>query len=155
MRILAALFLSMAIASCEAPSTTPTQTQAELSVSQEWAAPTPAGVDVSAGYMTISNGTAAEDRLLSATSPRADRVEIHEMSMDGAVMRMRPVETLSIAPGQEVELAPGSMHLMFYGVSEPFAEGQDIPLQLTFATAGTIDVSLPVRRGAPDGHGAH
>lgn len=155
MRSLVALLFSLAIASCGAPSTTPTQAAAELSVTQAWAAPTPAGVDVSAGYLNISNDTASEDRLLSATSPRAERVEIHEMSMDGAVMRMRQVETLSIAPGQRVELAPGGMHLMFYGVNEPFAEGQDIPLQLTFETGGIVDVSLPVRRGAPEGHNAH
>jgi copper(I)-binding protein len=64
------------------------------------------------------------------------------------------VERLEIAAGESVQLAPGGRHLMFYGVSEPFAEGQTIDVQLVFETAGTIDVSLPVRRGAPESHAA-
>lgn len=124
-----------------------------LDVRDAWAAPTPGGIDVSAGYLTIANNTGAEDRLLSVTSPRAERVEIHEMSMDGAVMQMRQVTALAVAPGTEATLAPGGMHLMFIGVTQPFQEGESIPAQLTFEHAGVRDVTLPVRRGAPDmGH---
>ncbi|MEQ1819302.1 MAG: copper chaperone PCu(A)C [Terricaulis sp.] len=127
--------------------------EAALTVHDAWAAPTPAGVDVAAGYLTISNHTRAADRLLSATSPRAERVEIHEMTMNGAVMQMRAVERLEIAAGQDVQLGPGGMHLMFFGVTEPFAQGQTIPVHLVFETAGAVDVDLPVnRRGAPS-HG--
>jgi copper(I)-binding protein len=104
----------------------------ELSIEQPWAAPTPSGVDVSAGYLVIRNQTASDDRLLSATSGRAERVEVHEMTMDGAVMQMRLVESPTIPAGQSLTLAPGGMHLMFYGVAEPFAEGQDIPVELAF-----------------------
>jgi copper(I)-binding protein len=68
---------------------------------------------------------------------------------------MRPVETLEIAAGERADLAPGGMHLMFYGVSQPFAEGEEIPVQLTFETAGAIDAVLPVRRSAPENHGGH
>lgn len=128
---------------------------AALTVETPWAAPTPAGVDVSAGYLTIHNGSAAADRLLSVSSPRAERVEVHEMSMDGAVMRMRPVEALTVAAGERVQFGPGGKHLMFYGVSEPFREGEQIPVQLRFETAGTLDVVLPVRRGAPASHAQH
>lgn len=73
--------------------------------------------------------------------------------MNGAVMQMRAVERLEIAAGQDVQLGPGGMHLMFFGVTEPFAEGQTIPVHLVFETAGAVDVNLPVnRRGAPS-HG--
>lgn len=127
--------------------------EAALVVHDAWAAPTPAGVDVAAGYLTISNHTHATDRLLSATSPRAGRVEIHEMTMHGSVMQMRAVERLEIAAGQDVQLGPGGMHLMFFGVTEPFVQGQTIPVHLVFETAGAVDVDLPVnRRGAPS-HG--
>jgi copper(I)-binding protein len=152
MRALIPLLFLIATASCNAPSNS--QAPA-LAIEQAWAAPTPAGVDVSAGYLSIVNGTAAEDRLLGATSPRAERIELHEMSIDGAVMRMRGVDTLTIAPGEHVELGPGGMHLMFYGVTEPFTEGQDIPVQLTFETAGPVNVTLPVRRAAPESRAAH
>jgi len=156
MKALFPLFLLLAASACGAPQTTQSEAPAtaELVVRDAWAAPTPSGVDVSAGYMTIANDTAATDRLLSATSPRAERLEVHDMVMDGAVMQMRPVAQLEIPASQEVRLAPGGMHLMFYGVQQAFAEGEEIPVQLVFETAGTVDVTLPVRRGGPESHGS-
>lgn len=156
MRALAPLFALLFAAACGAPQQPEQAARAEaLNIEQPWAAPTPSGVDVSAGYLVINNPTANGDRLLGATSARADRVEVHEMTMNGAVMQMRRVENLTIAAGQSVILAPGGMHLMFYGVAEPFAEGQSIPVQLTFEKAGAIDVTLPVRRTGPEGHSSH
>jgi periplasmic copper chaperone A len=155
MKALGPLLVLLLATACGAPQQHKTDHAApsnELHIEQPWAAPTLAGVDVSAGYLVIDNETASDDRLLSATSPRAERVEIHDMTLDGAVMQMRPVERLTIPAGQTVTLAPGGMHLMFYGVAEPFAEGQNIPLQLTFGVAGTIDVTLPVRRALPETH---
>lgn len=143
----------IAATACGAPSSQSSAHEmpahAELAVHDGWAAPTPAGVDVAAGYLTISNHTHAADRLLSATSARAERVEVHEMTMNGSVMQMRAVERLNIPAGRDVTLGPGGMHLMFFGVREPFAEGQTIPVHLVFETAGAMDVSLPVSR-----HGA-
>lgn len=137
------------IAPAEAPSRAP------LEIRDAWAAPTPGGVDVSAGYLTIVNPTDAEDTLIAASSPRAERVEVHEMSMDGAVMRMRPVEGgLDIPAGATVTLGPAGQHLMFYGVQTPFAEGERIPATLRFARGGDMAVELSVRR-APSGHSGH
>ncbi len=157
MRSLIALSLLIAVAACGAPASQPSAHEVEASptviVSDPWASPTPSGVDVSAGYLTIANGTGAEDHLLGATSPRAARVEIHEMTMDGAVMRMRALERLSIPAHGAAQLGPGGAHLMFFGVGEPFAEGQSIPVRLVFEHAGTIDVALPVHRSTPVGHG--
>ena len=127
--------------------------QAALTVHDAWAAPTPSGVDVAAGYLTISNRTASNDRLLSATSVRAERVEVHEMTMTGAVMQMRPVGRLEIPAGRDVQLNPGGMHLMFFVVTEPFTQGQIISVRLVFERAGAIDVDLPVSRSAPHRHG--
>lgn len=111
---------------------------------------------MSAGYLTIVNGAEAADTLVSATSPRAASVEVHEMSMDGAVMRMRQVTGgLAIPSGGEVSLAPGGNHLMFMGVTQPFAEGESIPVTLTFANAGAVEVQLPVQREAPMAMGGH
>jgi copper(I)-binding protein len=131
------------------------QSGSTLTAHNSWAAPTPAGVDVAAGYMTISNPTDAADYLLSVTSPRAARVEVHEMSMDGSVMRMRPLDRIEVRAHGEVRLAPGGNHLMFFGVEEPFAQGQNIPVRLVFEHAGEVDVTLPVRRSAPASHNAH
>lgn len=158
MRALAPLFVLFFAAACGAPqrpNADDARPSSELRIEQPWAAPTPAGVDVSAGYLIINNPTASDDRLLNATSERAERIEVHEMTMDGAVMQMRAVEGLPIPSGQTVTLAPGGMHLMFYGVSEPFSEGESIPVQLSFENAGQIDVSLPVRRAPLEAHGGH
>lgn len=159
MKSLFPLFLILIAAACGAPTSTSAahemHGEAPVSAHDAWAAPTPAGVDVAAGYMTIANPTNVADHLLRATSSRAERVEVHEMTMDGAVMRMRPLTNLEIPAGGEVRLGPGGNHLMFFGVSEPFEQGQNIPVQLVFEHAGTIEVSLPVRRTAPTSHNAH
>lgn len=159
MRALIALTFAVFAVACGAPAQQQTAHEApapsNLTVQDRWAAPMPDGVDVGAGYLTIANRTDSDDRLLSATSPRAARVEIHEMTMDGAVMQMRAVDGLVVPAQEEVTLGPGGMHLMFFGVTQPFEEGEEIPLELTFENAGAIDVALPVRRGAPQDHAVH
>ena len=165
MRLHLALFAVLFAAACGAPQQAETAAPAaesaspaaaSLSVRDAWASPTPGGAQVSAGYLTIVNGAEAADTLVSATSPRAASVEVHEMSMDGAVMRMRQVAGgLAIPSGGEVSLAPGGNHLMFMGVTQPFAEGESIPVTLTFANAGAVEVQLPVQREAPMAMGGH
>lgn len=150
------LSIALALAACGAPthdahvtsSASPAAAAAAtLEIRDAWAPPTPGGVDVSAGYATIANGTDADDQLISARSPRAQRVELHEMSMDGNVMRMRRVDTLAIPAHSAVALAPHGQHLMFFGVTQPFAPGERIPVTLTFAHAGDVEAQLDVRIG--------
>lgn len=155
MNKLTAIALLALAAACGAPQSPAPETPsaaanlpAGLEIRDAWAAPTPGGVDVSAGYFTIANGGPA-DRLLSIASPRAGRIEIHEMSMEGSVMRMRKVEGgLAIPAGAIVTLGPGGYHLMFNEVAPPFAAGEQIPVTLTFENAGVREVSLPVRADA-------
>ncbi len=80
------------------------------------------------------------------------RVELHEMSMDGAVMRMRKVDVLAIPAHGEAALAPSARHLMFFGVSQPFVQGEQIPVTLTFAHAREVNTVLMVRRGGQHTH---
>lgn len=133
---------ALALTACDA------RGPAELHISDAWVAPTPNGVDVSAGYLTIANPTDRADRLLSAASVRAARVEVHEMSMDAGVMQMRRVVAMEIPARGEAVLAPGGAHLMFYGVAEPFVEGEQIAVRLTFEHAGEIETTLPVLQRA-------
>ena len=71
--------------------------------------------------------------------------QVHEMKMDGNVMRMREVEKgLEIPPGGTVTLAPGGFHLMFMGLKGPFKQGTQVPVTLVFEKAGSIDVELDV-----------
>src|SRR5258708_3097044 len=78
-----------------------------LQISQPWARATPPSAPTGAGFMTITNKGATPDRLIAVRSPTSGKVEIHEMKMDGNVMRMRELEKgLEIPPGGTVELKP-------------------------------------------------
>jgi hypothetical protein len=85
------------------------------------------------------------DRLLSASSGAAAKVEIHQMSMQDGIMTMRPREDgLAIAPEATVTLEPGGDHIMFIGLTAPFEEGQRVPVSLNFERAGKIETSFEV-----------
>ncbi len=113
---------------------------------QAWARATPPGAPVAGGFVTIRNTAKRADRLLSATSPDARLVEIHEMNMDNGVMRMRRIDDgLAIAPNATLELKPGGYHLMFIGPKHPFVQGETITATLRFEQAGTREVRFEVR----------
>jgi periplasmic copper chaperone A len=101
---------------------------------------------------------AAPDRLVGGTLAGAGRVEIHEMSMDGGVMKMRLVKDgLEIKPGETISLQPGAFHLMFIGLKSPLENGRQVKGTLVFQHAGTAEVTCDVepigaRPGAQDGH---
>jgi len=147
-----ALGLSL-LAGCGQTQTKPAESPAQgiraenpnLHIENAWAAPSPGGVDVAAGYLTIVNGANLDDQLLRAESPRADHVDIHEMAMQGAVMQMRAINALLVPAHDQVTLSPNGRHLMFNGVKQPFRLGEHIPVDLTFAHAGKLHLTLDVR----------
>jgi hypothetical protein len=103
------------------------------------------GQKVGGGYITIANTGDRPDRLLSVSSPMAGGGSVHEMTMKGDVMTMRELkEGIEIPAGGTIALAPGSTHLMFTEVAEPFAQGGVVPVTLTFERAGTVELSLPI-----------
>lgn len=111
---------------------------------------------VGGGYFKITNNGPA-DRLVSVKSERAESVELHEMKMNGAVMEMRELDGgIAIPAKTTVELKPGSYHLMFMGVPQPFKEGEMVKATLVFEKAGSVDVEFAVGPVAGDkGHDAH
>ena len=103
------------------------------------------GQPVGGGYVTIRNTGAADDRLVSVSSPLAGRAEIHEMAMANDVMKMRKLnDGIAVPAGQTVQLTPGGFHFMFFNVKKPFAEGDKVPVTLTFEKAGQVSIELPV-----------
>ena len=99
---------------------------------------------VAGGFMTLTNKGSEDDRLVSVETPIARQGQIHEMAMEGDVMKMRQLaDGLLIPAGESVELAPGSYHLMFMGLTGSVAEGDAVPVTLTFEKAGTITIDLP------------
>lgn len=124
-----------------------------VALSDAWAAATPNAARVAAGYVTLTNNGAAEDTLVSATSPRAARVEIHEMAMEGGMMNMRAVTGgVPLTPGTPVALAPGGLHIMFMDITAPFVDGETVPVTLTFANAPPVTLDFPVRPRTAGGH---
>jgi len=130
-----------------------------LSIAHPWTRQTAPGQSVGGGFMTITNNGSRADRLISATSPSSDRVEIHTMLMDGGVMRMRPVsDGLAVPANGRLELKPGGYHIMLIGLKAPLELGKTIPLTLRFERAGAVQVQVKVEAvtyGAGGDHDGH
>ena len=117
-----------------------------LEIEHPFARATPPNAPVSGGYMTIQNNGETADRLISGAADFADRVEIHEMKMEGDVMKMRQLaDGLEIPAGGEVELKPGGYHIMFIGIDSQFKDGETRSATLTFEKAGSIDIDFKVQ----------
>lgn len=111
------------------------------------------GQQVAGGFMKIEN-KGGVDQLISASSPVAGEVQLHEMAMEGNVMKMRQVKDIAVPAGGIVELKPGGLHLMFMNIKAPLAAGETVPVKLKFAKAGEVEVKMPVNAmGAGAGHG--
>jgi len=127
-----------------------------IEVVHPWSRATPPGAKVAAGYLTIKNSGSEPDRLVSVTGEIAEKTEVHEMAVNGeGVMTMRPVSGgVEIPAGGEVELKPGSYHIMFMGLNRHAKEGESFSGTLTFEKAGSVTVEYSVDKlGATSGHG--
>ena len=130
------------------------QGAAPLAVDGAWARAALQGQPTSAGYMTL---TAREPlTLVGASSPAAAVVELHEMKLDGDVMRMRAVDQLELPVGKAVELKPGGYHFMLMELKAQFKPGLVVPVTLRLRDAKgaerTLQVELPVSAAAPMAH---
>jgi copper(I)-binding protein len=107
------------------------------------------------GFLVIRNTGAAPDRLLSATSPAAQRMELHTHIREGDVMRMRPVADIPVPANGSATLQPGGLHLMLIGLTQPLAAGQSVPVTLRFERAGEVTIQLAVQAAGArqPGHG--
>lgn len=124
-----------------------------LRVEDAWSRATPPVAPVAGGFLTVVNATDKPDVLLGADSDIAQRVEIHEMRMDGGMMRMRELaDGLPIPARGKVVLAPGGYHLMFIKPKRPLVEGERFQATLRFRDAGKVSTTFVVRGM---GAGAH
>ena len=114
-----------------------------LVINHPWSRATPKGATVAGGYLKITNTGTTADRFVAGSSNAGKRFEIHEMSLDGGVMKMRELkEGVEIAPGATVEFKPGSYHVMFVDIAKPFAKGDKVKASLTFEKAGKLEVEF-------------
>jgi copper(I)-binding protein len=120
------------------------QSNGDVKITEAWARATPGGAQTAAAYVTVESATG--DRLTGASTPAAQKAEIHEMTMDGNVMRMRPVGGIDLPAGKAVTLKPGGYHIMMTGLAKPLQQGQTFPLTLDFAKAGQRQVTVSVEK---------
>ena len=137
--------------------------QGGLHVDHPWSWPAPPMAANGSAYLVINNHGQADDVLLSADSPVAERVEIHTHMMDGDMMKMRQLENLPVPAGESVTLAPGGHHLMLMGLKQAPKEGERFPLTLHFEQAGEVAVEVsvdadhakPKEKATDNGHQHH
>jgi copper(I)-binding protein len=106
----------------------------------------------------ISNKAGKADRLVAARSPVSASMELHNMTMDGGVMRMREIAGIDLPAGGKVLMHRGSKegyHLMLMGLKKPLEAGQVIPVTLIFERAGELEVKASVVDMRAKGHGGH
>jgi hypothetical protein len=116
-----------------------------LEIDSPWARATAPTAPAGGGYLTIVNKGTTADRLVAVRSPVAQAAAIHEMKMEGNIMRMRELDKgLEIPAGGTVTLAPSGFHVMLMGLKGPLKQGTKVPLTLVFEKAGSIDVELSV-----------
>lgn len=135
--------------------------RAQVTATDPWVRATVPGQEVAVAYVQLAAPKGA--RLVAARTPAAKLVEVHEMVMDGDMMRMRRVPELVVPAGKPLSLAPGGLHFMLIGIRKPMKVGAVVPLELEFESDGrrqAVKLQAPVRPvmessgGGHAGHGA-
>lgn len=130
----------------------------EVSIDHPYALPTPPGARTGAVYFrAIRNGARQPDRLVGASTPVAERVELHESAVDGAgVMRMREITALELPPRKALQLRHGGgFHLMLMGLKSPLENGERFALRLTFERGGEAEVMVWIQQPKDAKGGEH
>jgi len=120
---------------------------AQVAVTDPWVRGTVSSQKATGAFMQLKS--AADAKLVAASSPVAGVTEIHEMKMDGGVMRMSAIRDLALPAGKAVDLKPGGYHVMLMALKQPVKEGESVPITLTFEDAAgkrsSVVVNAPVK----------
>lgn len=124
-------------------------TAGDIEVHQAWVRPTVQGENA-AVYFTIHNHTTSADKLIGASSPVADVVEIHESRMENDVMQMNRVPSLPLGADEEVIFGPGGYHVMLINIKEELVLGEHIGFVLQFKNHEDIVIEVHIEDSMPD-----
>jgi hypothetical protein len=157
MRFFSRLLVAVTLAAIATIASAHDYTKGTLKIDHPWSRATPHGAQVAGGYLAIENTGTSADRLVSITSEIAGRVEVHEMTVQNGVMKMRPLARgLEIKPGATAKFEPGGFHVMFMNLKRPLKEGEKFKGTLVFEKAGPLDVEFTVEAmGARPGRMQH
>lgn len=130
----------------------------DLSFNDPWIRGSVPGQKNGAGYLIIDNKSSQPAALVSANSDRANRIELHTIVREEGVAKMREVKEIPVPANGSVTLQPGGYHVMFIGLTQPFKEGETIPVKLNFANGDSTEVTFSVKAptymgGGMQGHG--
>ncbi|HEX4879960.1 MAG TPA: copper chaperone PCu(A)C [Limnobacter sp.] len=121
----------------------PAQVQDGVAVQGAWVRPTVGEQDATGAYFTLTSEQPIA--LVGVASPAAEVAEVHEMRMDGDIMRMRRAERIELKPGQPFELKPGGYHVMLMALNGPVQAGQELELSLQFERPDGSTLEMPVK----------
>lgn len=139
--IFSTLIALLTLTGCQAGPAAP-----RIEASGAWGRPSPMVDKAGAVYVVIENKGNAADRLIGASSPAAQMVEVHESYMEGGVMKMRPVAGgVDVPAGGKVELKPGSYHIMLMDLAAPLQTANTIVVTLKFEKSGEVAVTAEIR----------
>ena len=139
-----------ALLACAMPSFAHEYKAGELTIDHPWARELPPNAPAGAAFFTVRNAGAA-DRLIGASTPQAQKSELHTHTHADGMMKMQQVQAVDIPAKGEARFQPGGNHVMLFGMSKPLKAGEQFPLTLEFEKAGKVEVQVKVE-GA-DGHG--
>ena len=138
---------SLRITLLAAPAFASVAASAQTTVKDAWVRGTVAPQKATGAFMQITS--AQGGKLVSAQSPVAGVTEVHEMAMDGNVMKMRAVPALELPAGKAVELKPGGYHVMLMDLKQPLQDGESVPLTLVVegkdGKRETLELKVPVK----------
>jgi periplasmic copper chaperone A len=117
----------------------------DIQIRHPWARATPPGAKVGAGYLEIRNKGSQPDRLLSASTSVAKRVEMHVTEHAADVAKMRQLRAFEIPARERLTLSPGGTHLMLVDIARPLKKGERISMTLRFERAGEMEVQFEVQ----------
>lgn len=115
-----------------------------VEVVEPWARATPGASKIGAAYFELRASKDSGGKLVGASTPAAERAEIHTHVEEDGVMKMRRIDAIDVPAGEGRLLKPGGLHIMLFGLKSPLKEGEKLPLTLEFQEGGSISVEAPI-----------
>ncbi|HEU5178902.1 MAG TPA: copper chaperone PCu(A)C [Burkholderiales bacterium] len=137
--------LIMALVMAALPAFAHSFEKGDLQIRHPWSRATPPGAKVGVGYLEIRNNGAQPDRLLSASTSVAKRVEMHVTEQAGEVAKMRQLRAFEVPGRERLALEPGGAHLMLVDLVQPLKKGERFGMTLRFERAGEVEVQFEVQ----------
>jgi len=124
----------------------PLANAADIMLHSPYARATPPNAATSAVFVDIMNHSDKDRAIVSATTPAAGKVELHDVIMQGEVMKMRQIDQIDLPAQSHISLKPGSLHIMLFELTKPLVEGEAIEVEVTFANGETQTFQAPIKK---------